>query len=87
MSKVIHLSDDAHAKAKVFCKENSLRMSEWVASLIQEAIAHGNADPDTRATVPQRKILKKLEDTLQTDDEGVPVYAAPPFWKDRAPKV
>ena len=38
MSKVVHLSNDAHAAAKAYCKENGLKMSDWVASLITKAI-------------------------------------------------
>ena len=38
MSKVVHLSNEAHAAAKVYCKENGLKMSDWVASLITKAI-------------------------------------------------
>lgn len=34
MSKVVHLSDHAHNKAKAFCQTRGLKMSEWVASLI-----------------------------------------------------
>ncbi len=41
MSKVIHLSEKAHARAKMFCKEHSLRMSDWVASLINEIQVSG----------------------------------------------
>ncbi len=38
MSKVVHLSNEAHAAAKAYCKENGLKMSDWVASLITKAI-------------------------------------------------
>jgi len=37
MSKVIHLSDQAHNKAKAYCQRRGLKMSEWVASLIEQA--------------------------------------------------
>ena len=39
MSKVVHLSNDAHAAAKAYCKENGLKMSDWVASLITKAMS------------------------------------------------
>ncbi len=54
MSKVVHLSDDAHNKAKAFCKTHSLKMSDWVAALIEEAIASGRTDPTikVRAVAP-----------------------------------
>ena len=38
MSKVIHLSDQAHNNAKNFCKQHGLKMSDWVADLIVDAI-------------------------------------------------
>ncbi len=37
MSKVVHLSDHAHNKAKAYCQTRGLKMSEWVASLIDRA--------------------------------------------------
>ena len=37
MSKVVHISDEAHAKAKAYCKQNDLRMSDWVGELIYQA--------------------------------------------------
>ncbi len=82
MSKVVHLNDDAHARAKVFCKEHGLRMSEWVAQLIDEAISQNKAEPDTRAALSTRKVLKRLDDRLQTGTDGEPVYAQPPFWAE-----
>jgi hypothetical protein len=39
MSKVVHLSDEAHNKAKAYCKEHGLKMSDWVAYLIEQALA------------------------------------------------
>ena len=102
MSKVVHLCDEAHAAAKVFCKDNSLRMSDWVAALIDEAIARGQTDV-TRTPVAKKKPLKRLDEVrpvappplqqpvLQVEEEsvpvaepeGVPAYAAPPFWSGR----
>lgn len=52
--KVVHLTDDAHNLAKDFCKEKGLKMSDWVAALIRDAVAAGRVDvnpkPDTRAS-------------------------------------
>ncbi len=45
MSKVIHLSDNAHNAAKAFCKQHGLKMSDWVADLIADAITNGRVDP------------------------------------------
>jgi hypothetical protein len=89
MSKVIHLSDDAHNKAKAFCKEQGLKMSDWVASLIDAAIASGGApamvigaamEDNVRALVQKKKVLEHYEERPQTAEDGLPVYAAPPFW-------
>lgn len=155
MSKVIHLSDEAHHEAKEYCKVHGLRMSDWVAELIKAALAHGDpalpavsltpavsagltpqctpanvckvatspvsisvsgttdvkadhvssapeqpispiiwpreernsrvADvPPVRSTmaafVPKKKMLASYDETPETNAEGVPPYAAPPFW-------
>lgn len=45
MSKVIHLSDQAHNAAKAFCRQHSLKMSDWVADLILDAINNNRVDP------------------------------------------
>ncbi len=79
MSKVVHLADPSHRRAKEFCKEHGLRMSDWVAALIEDAIANGRTDPTVRTLAPKKKILQRLQLTPQTDD-AVPVYARPPFW-------
>jgi len=47
MSKVIHLSDSAHNAAKNFCKLHGLKMSDWVADLIADAVQTGRVDPRT----------------------------------------
>jgi hypothetical protein len=54
MSKVVHLSDDAHNKAKAFCKQHGLKMSDWVAALIEDAMSAGRTDPTikVRAVAP-----------------------------------
>ena len=86
-TKVIHLNDVAHTKAKDYCKANGLRMSEWVAGLIHKAIDNLNSpepQPEVQ-TAPKKKPLVKLEESSQTDDSGVPVYSMPPFWADSKP--
>lgn len=91
MSKVIHLSDNAHTQAKAYCREHALKMSDWVASLIHAAVeTEGVAlveltsehldDDGVRSTVPKKKVLEKVENNPQTSDDGMPAYAAPPFW-------
>lgn len=120
MSKVVHLSDDAHNRAKAFCKEHGLKMSDWVAALIEQAVARGGGatvsftSPSTsvpashgavtgtpivasvanlaaassidnsravrRGLVTKKKVEQPLNIEPQVSDEGLPVYAAPPFW-------
>jgi hypothetical protein len=45
MSKVIHLSEQAHNNAKNFCKQHALKMSDWVADLIADAIVNNRVNP------------------------------------------
>jgi hypothetical protein len=117
MSKVIHLSDDAHNTAKGFCKQHGLKMSDWVAALIADAIAQGRVDPQAPvrappppppspspshpvaqpapqvAPVPQppvsavatpsgppKKKLERFREEMAAATDGVPPWAAPPFW-------
>ena len=85
MSKVVHLSDEAHHKAKEFCREHGLKMSDWVANLIDMAIEHGVgavplAENNVRALVQRKKTLESMDEPQPTADDGLPVYAAPPFW-------
>jgi len=83
MSKVVHVSDKVHAKAKRFCTENRLRMSDWVASLINEAISAQRIEPAVGtepATVPKKKRLPKL-DQQSTEGADAPPYELPPFWE------
>ncbi len=84
MSKVVHLSEEAHAKAKVHCKSRGVRMSDWVAELIEKALVAPAAVTPERTLLNQRKQLPRLETAPKTDSEGVAVYAAPPFWEARA---
>ncbi len=83
MSKVVHLTDNAHRRAKGFCTLHGLKMSDWVATLINEAVDKGRADTKVRTLVPKKKILEKLEITPQVGEVDVPVYAKPPFWASR----
>ncbi len=45
MSKVIHLSNEAHQQAKEYCNKHSLKMSDWVADLIIATVAGGAPKP------------------------------------------
>lgn len=92
MSKVVHLSDNAHRQAKEYCSPRSLKMSDWVGMLIEQAtqpdaVRPGADSDDLRAPdgspsllVPKKRISGYDHVEPQTDDEGTPVYAAPPFW-------
>ncbi len=123
MSKVIHLSDDAHNTAKGFCKQHGLKMSDWVAALIADAIATGRVNPSqprivapppppppvhttvqvhvppqvvtpvqTHAPVaaimvppppsnsPPKKKLERFREEATASNDGMPPWAAPPFW-------
>ena len=119
MSKVVHLSDDAHNLAKDYCTKLGVKMSDWVAELIVRSItgttptarpaqaaptpkpAHhpaappeapppqtNRAAPATKpaehtaaaSTGPKKKPIVRLDVRPQTDESGVPAYAAPPFW-------
>ena len=84
MSKVVHLSNEAHAQAKVYCKSRGLKMSDWVGALIIEAISENEEakqpEPQVEPTAPRKKKLPKTDDTIQSTEQGVPVYSQPPFW-------
>ena len=84
MSKVVHLSNEAHAQAKVYCKSRGLKMSDWVGALIIEAITENEEtkppEPQVESTAPRKKKLPKTDDTVQSTEQGVPVYSQPPFW-------
>jgi hypothetical protein len=82
MSKVVHLSDEAHRQAKDFCDRHGLRMTDWVANMIRREIALG--DPAQRqshlAHVQRSKPMQVYDDRRGAAEDGVPAYAAPPFW-------
>lgn len=88
MSKVVHLSDDAHNNAKQFCREHALKMSDWVATLINLAVrgeklsaaASIVAAANMRTMVEKKKLAQPSDTPSQTDVDGSPVYSAPPFW-------
>ena len=84
MSKVVHLSNDAHALAKVYCKSRGLKMSDWVGSLIIDAISAQEEPKQPEqpqdVSLPRKKQLPRMDDSVQSTADGVPVYAQPPFW-------
>lgn len=80
MSKVVHLSNAAHQRAKDFCQIKGLRMSDWVADLIANAIAADSASERPGLGIVGRRPLRRLEESRSHQEEAVPVYAQPPFW-------
>ena len=81
MSKVIHLSNEAHAQAKSYCKEHGFKMSDWVATLIQGAIVGApNLQKPGLMPVGKRKSVSNLEEQKVASESVEAVYAAPPFW-------
>ena len=92
MSKVVHLPNEAHAKAKAYCEPRKLMMSEWVAGLIDAGIEkHREVEaaaflaPPQRAgvrpglvPVPRRRLLD--ETPPKSDEDLAVLYEAPPFW-------
>ena len=88
MSKVVHLADQAHRRAKEFCQLHGLKMSDWVAAMIRDAIAKGRTDIKARALVAKKRIVERLEAASQpvtvSEEQEVPVYARPPFWAQRS---
>ncbi len=89
MSKVIHLSDRAHEKAKKHCRGLNTPMSDWVAYLIESAVLVASDAPASRP-LPQRvdvvrkKRLDPASGSSNVGSEGQQVYTSPPFWKDKA---
>ena len=75
--------------AKAHCREHGLKMSDWVAGLVDAAVAMAMgggqqctsaADDNVRALVQKKKVLEEFEEMPQMVDDDVPAYAAPPFW-------
>jgi hypothetical protein len=88
MSKVVHISEQAHGRAKDFCRRHQTPMSDWVNALIEAA---------TDASVPAPRlsglgitvdvVKKKRIDPLLAQEvpaDGVQAYASPPFWLTKA---
>ena len=84
MSKVIHLSNEAHGLAKQYCKSKGLKMSDWVGSLIIDAISAQEEPKQPEqpqdVSLPRKKQLPRMDESVQATADGVPVYAQPPFW-------
>jgi hypothetical protein len=78
-TKVVHLSAEAHAQARLHCQKHNLKMSHWVAGLI----AHGCAQEDDAAWVSRKVLPRMAEPEAEPHAAGNgPAFAAPPFWAD-----
>lgn len=86
-TKVVHLSIDAHTLAKKHCKEHGLKMSDWVATLIRQAIS--DSKKDTITSNVRNFVAKKSVIVPTSDDrhDETPAWAQPPFWAQRARNV
>ena len=71
MSKVVHLSPEAHNKAKAYCKENNLHMSKWIGQLVLIAV---NSKPVDVIPVA-RKDNTKYDTSVEEE-----VWSRPAFW-------
>lgn len=83
MSKVVHLSDHAHNKAKAFCQTRGLKMSEWVASLIDGATDGRN---DVGTLPPSQMASGSIDPTHQpSQTPNAPTIRASDVDTDGAP--
>lgn len=84
-TKVVHLSTDAHSLAKKHCKEHGLKMSDWVANLIRQAVSDAKKETianNVRDLVPKKRV--EADESSVAQKEEVPAWAQPPFWAQRA---
>ena len=70
--KVVHLSDELHARLRAYCAKNELPMKLWVEAVITDALTE-----DERSSLV--KVLKKQPPTA-VPDTGAEPWALPPFW-------
>ena len=97
MSKVIHLSNEAHGLAKQYCKSKGLKMSDWVGALIMDAVSASEpreapepvVEPQPvvveQSNAPKKKKLPSIDDSPQVATDGTPVYEQPPFYAKSVP--
>ena len=78
-SKVIHVSDATHARAKKYCSENRIRMSDWLETLINKAIS-------MPGVLEKKKEKKKKLHNLSAANTGEEVGSKRPFW-EKEPEV
>lgn len=71
MSKVVHLSDQAHHRAKAFCQKSGMKMSEWVAQLIDHAVVDGpiGASNSSHDAAPEATRALAAEATAPTPQD------------------
>jgi len=76
--KVIHVSDEAHTKAKEYCLKRNIPISMWVAALIDSAIDSGIVPIKKVVAEPVQRQPQKLKVAPVPEKENP--YAKPPFW-------
>ena len=71
--KVIHISEETHKRAKEWCKEQGLKMKEWIETLIYKTL-----NEDTNVSLTKKEKLKYL--SIYPEPE-IPPESLPPFWE------
>ena len=74
-SRVVHVSVEAHSKAKEYCKERNLQISKWVSELIIYATENSVTPIKNGVTPVDKMILMDL--SVPKDDE---IFLEPAFW-------
>lgn len=86
--KVVHISDEVHARIRVHCEERRIPMREWIEQLVLAAldsqidavrsstVAPDPAPPSTVA-VEKKPLPTIAEETDASADEP---WSRPPFW-------
>lgn len=68
---VIHISAEAHAEVKKFCKSANLVMGEWASRVLTKAAVD--------RVMPPRPLDR--EEIAAADEAAADAYLNPPFWK------
>ena len=76
MSKVAHISNEVHARAKSYCDQHGLRMSEWVGRLIDTATSPAALKRAKATPAP----LRKPQPVVSGNDGVSDAFTRPPFW-------
>jgi hypothetical protein len=93
--KVVHISDEVHARVRAHCKERRIPMREWIEDLVLAAL-DGQIDAVRSSTVAPSPALSStvapspaLSSTVAVEKKPLPTIAEetgdepwsrPPFW-------